>query len=430
MIRLIKGNKQGRDDYLKLLKSRRTEVNSDVVKSVTKILNEIERRGDSALIEYTNKFDSKELNSQNILVTEDEIKDAYNKVDKKFIDSIKQAKKNIEKFHDKQKHNSFVLADEPGKIMGQRYIPLKRVGVYVPGGTAAYPSSVLMNITPAKIAGVDEIIMVTPVRENLDINPSVLVAADIAGADKIYKIGGAQAVAALAYGTETIPKVDKIVGPGNIYVATSKKLVYGEVDIDMIAGPSEILVIADETANPKFVAADLMSQAEHDKLASSALITTSFDIAEKVNKQIEIQIKDLDRKEIIEESLKNNGIIILVDNIKEAFEIGNEIAPEHLELCIKDPFSYLPCVRNAGSVFLGSYSPEPLGDYFAGPNHVLPTSGTARFYSPLSVDDFVKKSSYIYYSKEELQKVADNIMTIAEDEGLTAHRNSIYVRKN
>lgn len=430
MIKIIKGNKKGKEDYLKLLKNRRTEVDSGVVKAVTDILGEVREKGDSALIEYTNKFDSKDLNIGNILVAKDEIDEAYSKVDKKFIEAIKKAKKNIEKFHERQRHNSFVVADEPGKIMGQRYIPLKRVGVYVPGGTAAYPSSVLMNIVPAKIAGVDEIIMVTPVRENLAINPSVLVAADIAGADKIYKIGGAQAVAALAYGTETIPKVDKIVGPGNIYVATSKKLVYGEVDIDMIAGPSEILVIADETANPRFTAADLMSQAEHDRLASAALVTTSYEFAEKVNEEIKIQIEELGRKDIIEESLKNNGIIIVVDSLEEALDIGNEIAPEHMELCIKDPFSYLPCVRNAGSVFLGSYSPEPLGDYFGGPNHVLPTSGTARFFSPLSVDDFVKKSSYIYYSKEELQKASDSIMTIAEDEGLTAHGNSIYVRKN
>lgn len=430
MIKTIKGNKKERENYLKFLKNRRMEVNSDVFKTVSGILKQVREKGDSALIDYTNKFDSEELNENNILVTREEIDTAYSKVDKRFIDAIKKAKSNIEKFHKKQKHNSFVMAEEAGKIMGQRYIALKRVGVYVPGGTAAYPSSVLMNIIPAKIAGVDEIIMVTPVRKNLSINPSVLVAADIAGADKIYKIGGAQAIAALAYGTKTIPKVDKIVGPGNIYVATSKKLVYGEVDIDMIAGPSEILVIADETANPRFVAADLMSQAEHDKLASAVLITTSQKLAQEVNDEIKIQIKGLDRREIIEESLKNNGIIIFVDNIEDAIDVGNEIAPEHMELCIKDPFSYLPCVRNAGSVFLGSYSPEPLGDYFGGPNHVLPTSGTARFFSPLSVDDFVKKSSYIYYSRKQLQKVADPIMTIAEDEGLTAHKNSIYVRKN
>jgi histidinol dehydrogenase len=429
LINIIKGSKNAKEEYLKLLRSRRTETDTNVVKSVSNILNEVKKDGDKALIQYTNKFDSKELNTDNILVTRDEIDRAYTQVDKSFIESIKQAKKNIEKFHKKQTHNSFVIADEPGKIMGQRYIPLERVGVYVPGGTAAYPSSVIMNIVPAKIAGVDEVIMVTPVRENLSINPSVLVAADIAGADKIYKIGGAQAVAALAYGTDTIPKVDKIVGPGNIYVATAKKLVYGEVDIDMIAGPSEILVIADETANPKFIAADLMSQAEHDELASSALVTTSLDIAKKVNEEIQIQIDKLERKDIIEESLKNNGIIVVTSTIEEAIDMGNEIAPEHLELCVKDPFSYLPAIRNAGSVFLGSYSPEPLGDYFGGPNHVLPTSGTARFFSPLSVDDFVKKSSYIYYSKEELQKVADSIMIIAGDEGLTAHKNSIYVRK-
>ncbi|MBP2031545.1 histidinol dehydrogenase [Clostridium algifaecis] len=430
MIKIIKGDKKGKEEYLNLLKSRRTEVDSEVVKTVSNMLSDIRENGDSSLIGYTNKFDSEELNAGNILVTKSEIEAAYNKVDKKFLEAIKKAKLNIEKFHEKQKHNSFVIADEAGKIMGQRYIPLKRVGVYVPGGTAAYPSSVLMNIIPAKIAGVDEVVMVTPVRESLDINPNVLVAADIAGADKIYKIGGAQAIGALAYGTETIPKVDKIVGPGNIYVATAKKLVYGEVDIDMIAGPSEILVVSDDSANPKFVAADLMSQAEHDKMASAALVTTSIEIANKVNEEIEIQIKDLKRRSIIEESLKNNGIIIVVDSVNDAIDIGNDIAPEHLELCIKDPFSYLPCVRNAGSVFLGHYSPEPLGDYFGGPNHVLPTNGTARFYSPLSVDDFVKKSSYIYYSEEELLKAADSIMTIAEKEGLTAHRNSIAVRKN
>lgn len=430
MMKIIKGDTDSKLEYMKLLKSRRTDVDSSVEKAVSKILQDVRQQGDKALLYYTNKFDSKELNRENILVTRDEIDNAYEKVDKNFIEAIKKAKKNIERFHRHQVHNSFVVADEPGKIMGQRYIPLERVGVYVPGGTAAYPSSVLMNIIPAKIAGVDEVVMVTPVRENLSINPSVLVACDIAGADKIYKVGGAQAVAALAYGTETIPRVDKIVGPGNIFVATSKKLVYGEVDIDMIAGPSEILVVADKTANPRFVAADLMSQAEHDKLASSALVTTSYEFAEEVDREVEKQIISLERREIIEESLKNNGIIIVVDSIEDAIELGNEIAPEHLELCIEDPFSHLPKIRNAGSVFLGSYSPEPLGDYFGGPNHVLPTSGTARFFSPLSVDDFVKKSSYIYYSKEELQKAADSIMTIAEDEGLTAHKNSIYVRKN
>ena len=361
-------------------------------------------------------------------VTKEEIKNAYKNIDSEFVEALKTAKENITDFHQKQKGNSWITTKEKGIVMGQTVRGLARVGIYVPGGTAAYPSSVLMNSIPAKVAGVEKIVMVTPPRKDGTINESILVAADIAGVDEIYKVGGAQAIGALAYGTETIGKVDKIVGPGNIFVATAKRSVFGLVDIDMIAGPSEILVISDESGNASFIAADLMSQAEHDKLASSTLVTTSEKLAKEVQEELKKQIETLSRKEIIEASLRDFGVILLTSNICEAIDMANKIAPEHLELIVKDPFVYLGEIKNAGSIFLGSYSPEPLGDYMAGPNHVLPTSGSARFFSPLSVDDFIKKSSYIYYSENALFDVKDKIVKLANTEGLTAHANSIKVR--
>jgi histidinol dehydrogenase len=344
------------------------------------------------------------------------------------VEVIKKARDNIKSFHKKQKEKSWFVSEEEGVILGQMYTPLEKVGVYVPGGTAAYPSSVLMNIMPAKVAGVDKVIMTTPPGKDGKVNPVILVAANEAGADEIYKVGGAQAVAALAFGTETIPKVDKIVGPGNIYVAMAKRTVYGYCDIDMIAGPSEIMVVADETANPRFVAADLLSQAEHDVLASSILVTTSERVAKEVQKELGIQLEALDRKEIAQKSIEDYGALVIVDSIKDAAEVVNRIAPEHLEICMEEPFAALSWIRNAGAIFLGNYSSEPLGDYFAGPNHVLPTSGTARFFSPLNLSDFMKKSSIISYSKEALRKVKDDVILFAESEGLGAHANAIRVR--
>ncbi|MGE5629262.1 MAG: histidinol dehydrogenase [Solirubrobacterales bacterium] len=420
-------NKEG-NDYLNLIKSREAAVQEEVNVVVSGILSDIRENGDEAVIKYTNKFDSQNVSLENILVTEDEIKAAYAVAEKEFVDALKEAAENIIFFHEKQERNSWMVTKEKGIVLGQRVLPLETVGIYVPGGTAAYPSSVLMNALPAKVAGVKNIIMVTPPMKDGKINPNILVAADIAGVDKIYKIGGAQSVGALAFGTETIPKVDKIVGPGNIYVAIAKKLVYGNVDIDMIAGPSEILIIADEYADPDFIAADLMSQAEHDRLASSILVTYSESLAERVNIKLKEQLEYLSRKDIITDSLDNFGAIIIVNDLKEAIDMSNRIAPEHLELCIKNPFEYLNDVKNAGSVFLGEYSPEPLGDYMAGPNHVLPTSGTARFFSALSVDNFVKKSSFSYYTKEALMDVGNKIVKLADTEGLDAHANSIKVR--
>lgn len=428
IINTIYGNTKAGKDFLKSLRNREESVHQEVTKQVEIILKDVKEKGDEALISYTNQFDSKNVDIKNICVTKEEIDKAYENVDKEFIDAINLAVKNIKFFHEKQKRNSWMITNEKEVVLGQQIRPLQKVGIYVPGGTAAYPSSVLMNTIPAKVAGVRSITMVTPPSKDGSINPNILVAADIAGVDKIYKAGGAQAVAALAFGTKTIERVDKIVGPGNIYVAMAKKSVYGNVDIDMIAGPSEILVIADENSNPKYIAADLMSQAEHDKLASSILITTSEDLAEKVKEQLKLQVENLSRKDIILHSLKNYGAIIIVDSIEKAIEMSNDIAPEHLELCIKDPFLSLGDVKNAGSIFLGYFAPEPLGDYIAGPNHVLPTSGTARFFSPLSVDDFVKKSSFIRYSKEALLDVGDKVIKLAETEGLTAHANSIKVR--
>lgn len=428
MIDIVKLDENNKSYYVENLKNRAEAVQRDVLDAVEEILEDVRKNGDSAVIKYTNKFDSKNISEQNVKVSVDEIKKAYENVDKKFIEAIKTAKENIWFYHEKQKQNSWITTKDDGIILGQQIRALDMVGIYVPGGTAAYPSSVLMNTIPAKVAGVKKIVMVTPPSEDGSINPNILVAADIAGVDEIYKVGGAQGVAALAYGTESIPKVDKIVGPGNIFVAMAKRSVYGFVDIDMIAGPSEILVIADETGDAKYIAADLMSQAEHDVLASSILVTTSQELADKVKEELERQVQYLERKEIILSSLKNYGGIIIVENMKEAIDMANIIAPEHLEVMVQEPFLLLGELKNAGSIFLGKYAPEPLGDYIAGPNHVLPTSGSAKFFSPLSVDDYIKKSSYIYYSKEGLAKVKDKAVTIAETEGLTAHANSIKVR--
>lgn len=428
MINIEKLTPQTKDLYIKTLKNRSQSVHQNVILTVDEILKDVEKNGDKAVLKYTNKFDSKNVFENNMKVTDNEIKEAYKVVDEKFVKALNVAKENISFFHEKQKQNSWMTNKADGVILGQKVTALETVGIYVPGGTAAYPSSVLMNTIPAKVAGVDKVVMVTPPSKNGKINPSILVAADIAEVDEIYKVGGAQSIAALAYGTEIIPKVDKIVGPGNIYVAMAKKNVYGNVDIDMIAGPSEILIIADDSGDAKFIAADLMSQAEHDVLASSMLVTTSVKLAEKVNEELERQVKLLSRKEIILKSLKDYGAIIVVDDLKTAVDVSNEIAPEHLEVMVKEPFLLLGDIKNAGSIFLGKYSPEPLGDYAAGPNHVLPTNGTAKFYSALSVDDYIKKSSYIYYSDTALGKIKDDIITLAETEGLTAHANSIKVR--
>lgn len=426
IISILKANSEEGKEHLKNIRTRAENIEEDVSERVAEILKNVKQNRDRAVLEYTRKFDS--LNVSKLEVTREEIADAYKNIDKNFIEALKTAKKNITEFHEKQKGKSWLMTRDKGVVMGQTVRGLSRVGIYVPGGTAAYPSSVLMNAIPAKVAGVERIVMVTPPRKDGTISESILVAADIAGVDEIYKVGGAQAIGALAYGTESIKKVDKIVGPGNIYVATAKRSVFGLVDIDMIAGPSEILVVSDDDGDPKLIAADLMSQAEHDKLASATLVTTSEELALEVRKQLEIQVENLSRKEIIKASLRDFGVILLADSVKEAIDIANQIAPEHLELIVKDPFSYIGEIKNAGSIFLGSYSPEPLGDYMAGPNHVLPTSGSARFFSPLSVDDFIKKSSYIYYSEAALRDVKDKIVTLAETEGLTAHANSIKVR--
>lgn len=428
MINIIYRNSEEGKKYLESLKERAEEVQGDVINRVEAILSDIRNSGDKALIEYTKKFDSNSVDLNNFIVSKEEIKEAYEKVDSDFISAIQRSKENVQDFHERQKRNSWMMTKDKGVILGQTVRALENVGIYVPGGTAAYPSSVIMNAVPAKVAGVKNITMVTPPLKDGTINPNILVAADIAGVDIIIKAGGAQAVGALAFGTESIEKVDKIVGPGNIYVAMAKRSVYGFVDIDMIAGPSEILIIADENANPKFLAADLMSQAEHDILASSILVTTSFELAEKVNLEIKRQVESLERKEIITESLRNYGAIIVVNSLDESIEMANSIAPEHLEIVIDKPFDILGEIKNAGSIFIGAYSPEPLGDYMAGPNHVLPTSGTARFFSPLSVDDFIKKSSYIYYTSPALEDLKTDIIKIAETEGLTAHANSIKVR--
>lgn len=413
-------------EFIELLKKRAQNSDKNVVPVVSEIIENVRENGDNAVRDYTIKFDGKAPEKAEISV--DEIDDIIAKCDEKFIDTITKAAENISDFHKRQVQQSWLTTKSNGVMMGQRVRGLKRVGIYVPGGTAAYPSSVLMNAIPAKIAGVEEIVMCTPPQKDGTPNPNIIAAAKIAGVDRIFLMGGAQAVAALAYGTETVPKVDKIVGPGNIFVATAKKLLYGTVDIDMIAGPSEILIIADDSANPKFLAADLMSQAEHDKLASSILLTDSQKIAEKTKEELELQMKKLSRNEIIEKSIDDFGAIIVCSDMSQAIEFANELAPEHLEVCCNNPMEYVGKLDNAGSVFLGNYSPEPLGDYFAGPNHVLPTSGTARFFSPLSVDSFIKKSSFIYYTEDALRKDAEDVIRFADTEGLTAHANSIKVR--
>ena len=425
-MKITKAN--GKTEYalIENLKKRSGETDPKIIEIVTSIINGVKEGGDEAVREYTVRFDG--MIPKKTVIEKEELESYLDLVDEDFKKAILDAKDNIFDFHQRQAQQSWMTTKENGVIMGQRVRGLHRVGIYVPGGTAAYPSSVLMNAIPAKIAGVKEIIMVTPPDKDGNANPNIMAAAAVAGVDKVFLCGGAQAVAALAYGTEKIPKVDKIVGPGNIFVATAKKLLYGVVDIDMVAGPSEILIVADKTAKPAFLAADLMSQAEHDKMASAILLTTSDAIARATVHEIDKQIKLLERQEIIEQSLNDYGEIIVCEDLQQAIRFANELAPEHLELCIEEPLKYIGLLDNAGSVFLGNYSPEPLGDYFAGPNHVLPTSGTARFFSPLSVDSFIKKSSFIYYTEEELKNAKDEIVTLAESEGLTAHANSIKVR--
>ena len=427
-MRILELNENTRKDILSNLLKRSPNSYGEYEGRVSAIIDDIKSRRDEAVFEYTKKFDGYDLNADNIIVTEDEIKAAYDEIDDGLVEIIRKALVNIRNYHAKQKRNSWFDATPDGTILGQKITPLARVGVYVPGGKAAYPSSVLMNVVPAKVAGVDEIIMCTPPGKDGKIYCGTLVAAREAGVDVIYKVGGAQAIAAMAYGTESVPKVDKIVGPGNIYVALAKKAVYGQVGIDSIAGPSEIMVLADESANPRFVAADLLSQAEHDELASAILVTTSRELAEKVSEETERFLKELSRRQIIEKSLENYGYILLAKDMDEAVAVVNEIASEHLELVTKDPFQTMTKIRNAGAIFLGEYSSEPLGDYFAGPNHVLPTNGTAKFFSPLEVDDFIKKSSIISYSREALGAIHTDIEKFAQAEGLTAHANSIKVR--
>lgn len=427
-MRTVTLTKESTKDILENLLKRSPNNYGKFEAAVDDILKKVRAEGDSAVFAYTKEFDKVEITADTVRVTEDEIREAYDAVDPSLVEVIRKALVNIRSYHEKQKQNSWFSSTEDGTMLGQKVTPLKRVGVYVPGGKAVYPSSVLMNIVPAKVAGVDQIIMTTPPGKDGKVCPTTLVAAKEAGADGVYKVGGAQAVGALAYGTESIPKVDKIVGPGNIFVALAKKAVYGYVSIDSIAGPSEILVLADETANPRYVAADLLSQAEHDELASAILITTSRELAEKVSCEVEEFVKVLSRKEIIQKSLDNFGYILIAEDMDEAVEAANEIASEHMEIVARNPFEIMMKVRNAGAIFIGEYSSEPLGDYFAGPNHVLPTNGTAKFFSPLSVDDFIKKSSIVYYSREALGKIHKDIEQFAKAEQLTAHANSVAVR--
>ena len=427
-MRIQKLNSDTKKNLLEDLLKRSPNNYGQYEASVKEILDKVKEEKDAAVFAYTAQFDGAELTADTIEVTDAEIEEAYAQVDDTLLTVIRKAKDNIESYHAKQRQNSWFDSKPDGTILGQKITPLHRVGVYVPGGKAVYPSSVLMNVMPAKVAGVDEIIMVTPPGKNGKVSPNTLVAAKEAGVDKIYKVGGAQAIAALAYGTESIPKVDKIVGPGNIYVALAKKAVYGHVSIDSIAGPSEILVVADETANPRYVAADLLSQAEHDELASAILVTTSEKLAHEVSDQVDGFLKELSRAEIISKSLDNYGYILLADTMEDVIDVANEIASEHLEIQTKNPFEVMTKIRNAGAIFIGEYASEPLGDYFAGPNHILPTNGTAKFFSPLSVDDFIKKSSIISYSREALQKVHKDIESFAKAEQLTAHANSIHVR--
>lgn len=427
-MKILKLTKETQNNILENLLKRSPNSYGEFESRVNDIIQNVREKRDEAIFEYTLKFDGATIDQDNIRVTEEEIKEAYEQVDPKLLDVIRKALVNIRDYHTKQKQYSWFDSDESGIILGQKVTPLKTVGVYVPGGKAVYPSSVLMNVIPAKVAGVSNIIMTTPCGKDGKVYPSTLVAAKEAGVDAIYKVGGAQAIAALAFGTESIPKVDKIVGPGNIYVALAKKAVFGYVSIDSIAGPSEIMVLADETANPRFVAADLLSQAEHDEMASAILVTTSETLAEQVSVEVDKFVATLSRKEIIQKSLDNYGYILVADTMQDAIDTVNEIASEHLELVTKNPFETMTKIRNAGAIFIGEYSSEPLGDYFAGPNHVLPTNRTAKFFSPLSVDDFIKKSSIISYSREALEPVYKDIVQFAECEKLTAHANSIRVR--
>ena len=421
MIKILKyGEIDNQDIFI------RSTSTSDVQEIVADIIANVRANGDKALYDYTLKFDKVELTS--LLVSKEEIDEAFDLVKPEFVEILKKAAANIRKFHEKQVRNSFIINDEKGIVMGQKIIPVDKAGLYVPGGTAAYPSTVLMDSIPAKIAGVKEVVMVTPPSKNGKVNPAILAAAKVAGVDKIYKVGGAQAIAALAYGTESIPKVDKIVGPGNAFVAEAKKQVFGRVSIDMIAGPSEILIVADENTNAKYAAADLLSQAEHDKMASAVLVTNSMKLAKEVSEELEKQIPLLDRAEIARVSIDTNGKIIVADTLDVVIDIANEIAPEHLELCVDNPFDYLDSIRHAGSIFMGRNCPEALGDYFAGPNHTLPTSGTAKFSSPLSVDDFIKKTQYTYFTREALSKVAYDVAEFAKQEGLTGHAKSAVIR--
>ena len=427
-MRTVRLTKESTKDILENLLKRSPNNYGKFEAAVADILANVKEKGDEALFSYTKEFDKVEVTPETIRVTEAEIEEAYKAVDASLLEVIRKALVNIRSYHEKQRQNSWFTSTENGTMLGQKVTPLNRVGVYVPGGKAVYPSSVLMNIVPAKVAGVPHIVMTTPPGKDGKVNPSTLVAAKEAGADEIYKVGGAQAIGALAYGTASIPKVDKIVGPGNIFVALAKKAVYGHVSIDSIAGPSEILVLADETANAHYVAADLLSQAEHDEMASAILITTSTELAQNVEKEIEGYLKVLSRKEIIEKSLENFGYILIAEDMDEAIEAANEIASEHMEIVTKNAFEVMLKVRNAGAIFIGEYSSEPLGDYFAGPNHVLPTNGTAKFFSALSVDDFIKKSSIVYYSRTALQEIHKDIIQFASSEQLTAHANSIAVR--
>ena len=427
-MRIQRLNENTKKNLLEDLLKRSPNQYTEYEERVAAILQEVKTNGDHAVFAFTKRFDGAEISAENIMVSEEEMKEAYELVDPSLVEIIRKAKENITVYHEKQRQYSWFDSKPNGTMLGQKVTPLQRVGVYVPGGKAVYPSSVLMNILPAKVAGVDEIVMTTPPGKDGKVNPNTLVAAKEAGVDVIYKVGGAQAIGALAYGTQSISKVDKIVGPGNIYVALAKKAVYGHVNIDSIAGPSEILVVADETANPRYVAADLLSQAEHDELASAILVTTSEDLAQKVSEQVDVFVEELSRTEIMKKSLENYGYILVADTMEDVIDIANEIASEHLEIMTKNPYDVMMRIRNAGAIFIGEYSSEPLGDYFAGPNHVLPTNGTAKFFSPLSVDDFIKKSSIIAYSREALEEIHVDIERFAEAEQLTAHANSIKVR--
>ena len=427
-MRIVKLTAETRKGILENLLKRSPNSYEEFESRVEEIVNAVKEKGDEALFDFTARFDKVEVTKESIQVTEDEIREAYEAVNPTLLDVIRKALVNIRSYHEKQRRYSWFDSQPDGTILGQKVTALSRVGVYVPGGKAVYPSSVLMNIVPAKVAGVEQIIMTTPPGKDGKVNPSTLVAAREAGVDVVYKVGGAQAIAALAFGTESIPKVDKIVGPGNIYVALAKKAVYGHVSIDSIAGPSEIMVLADETANPRYVAADLLSQAEHDEMASAILVTTSPELAEQVSQQVDEFVARLSRREIIQKSLDQYGYILVAETMEDAIATANDIASEHLELVTKDPFQVMTKIKNAGAIFIGEYSSEPLGDYFAGPNHVLPTNGTAKFFSPLSVDDFIKKSSIVYYSREALEPVHEDIIRFAKAEQLTAHANSIAVR--